>query len=290
MEWLAVTVSTTAEAEEAVNHILFGEGAKGTVIEEENKRVTAYFPANDDGGSLVERIKKRVCGLKEFGLDIGRPKVVIKRVQDEEWANAWRENYHPFRVTQNIVIKPSWRLFVPQKNDVVIEMDPGMAFGSGLHFTTKSCLVLLEKHVKKGDLVLDVGTGSGILAIAAAKLGAGEVVALDIDEVAVQVAIANVQDNDVRDVVRVIHSSPENVELEKCNMIVANIIAEVIVELLPCFNRLLKDGGTFIGAGIILKRLDAVLEAAEKQGMVLKETYSDEQEQWVSIVCCKGID
>lgn len=288
MEWVAITVDTTAEAEEAVNQILFSEGAKGTVIEEGNRKVTAYFPVNDDIGPLVDRIKSSVRGLSEYGLDIGKARVIIERVHDEDWANQWRENYEPLRITPNMVIKPSWKQLIPRDGDIVIEMDPGMAFGSGVHFTTKSCLILLEKYVTKGYSVLDVGTGSGVLAIAAAKLGAREVVALDVDSVAVQVATENVKTNNVGNVVRVLHGSPTDIELEKYDVIVANIIAEVIVELFPSLYRHLRKGGIFIGAGIIPERSEKVMRVLEKQNMILKETYTDGQ--WVSLVCYEGID
>lgn len=288
MEWVAITVDTTAEAEEAVNQILFSEGAKGTVIEEGNRKVTAYFPLNDDIGPLIDRIRSSVHGLSEFGLDIGKAKVIIERVHDEDWANQWRENYKPLRITPNMVIKPSWKQLASRDGDIVIEMDPGMAFGSGAHFTTKSCLILLEKYMTRGHSVLDVGTGSGVLAIAAAKLGAREVVALDVDSVAVQVATENIQTNNVGNTVQVIYGSPIDIELGKYDVIVTNIIAEVIVELFPCLCRHLEKGGIFIGAGIIPERLGKVMKVLEKQGMILKETYTDGQ--WISLVCCEGID
>lgn len=285
---MAITVDTTAEAEEAVNQILFNEGAKGTVIGEENRKVTAYFPVDDDIGPLIDRIKHSVHRLSQFGLDVGNAKITIERVHDEDWANQWRENYEPFRVTTNMVVKPSWKQLMPKHGDIVIEMDPGMAFGSGVHFTTKSCLVLLEKYLTRGSSVLDVGTGSGILAIAAAKLGAREVVALDVDSVAVQVASENVKANNVEDIVRIVHGCPTDVELDKYDIIVANIIAEVIVELFPCLSRHLKKDGIFIGAGIIPERLKKVMRVLENQDMILKETYTDGQ--WISLVCHEGID
>lgn len=288
MEWVAITVCTTLEAEEAVNQILFSEGAKGTVIDDGNKKVTAYFPVNDDIGPLIDRIRDRVHELREFGLDIGKAEVTAKRVYDEDWANQWRESYEPIRITPNMVIKPSWKEFSEKNSDIVIQMDPGMAFGSGTHFTTKSCLVLLEKYVRKGFSVLDVGTGSGVLAIAAAKLGAEKVVALDVDTVAVEVAIENIHDNDVEDIVQVIHGSPTDIEPGEFDIVVANIVAEVIIELFPCLYKHLKKGGLFIGAGIIPDRLRGVMDAIEKEDMALKETLTDGQ--WVSVVYCKGID
>jgi len=171
-------------------------------------------------------------------------------VKEEDWANEWKKYFKPVRVGKNIMIKPTWEAAVLQEGDLVIEIDPGMAFGTGTHPTTVLCLEALEKYVQPEQLVYDIGTGSGILAVAAAKLGA-EVQAGDIDSLAVRIAKENISLNKVEDRVKVEAGDLGEVFIDQADIVIANIIADVIIELLPQLPSLLKPGGLFIASGII---------------------------------------
>lgn len=189
---------------------------------------------------------------------------------EEDWANSWKQYYHSFSVGDNIYIYPIWE----EKNEnypINIGLDPGMAFGSGTHETTELCMVALEKYLKNSDKVLDVGTGSGILAIAAAKLGASEVLAIDLDENAVKVAVENIAYNEVEKKVKVrVGNLAEDVK-ESYDIVVANILADVICLLAKDVKKLLKSGGLFISSGIIADKLELVKETFAKEGLKVTE-------------------
>jgi ribosomal protein L11 methyltransferase len=206
-------------------------------------------------------------------------------VAEEDWANAWKEYYRTTRVGQWLVIKPSWLDYQQLAGDLVIEMDPGMAFGCGTHATTALCLKLLEKHIRPGMTIYDIGTGSGILAAAAAKLGAGRVLALDIDPVACRAAQENAARNKVNDLVSVRQGSLAEHSDSGADLVVANIIADVIADLAPDAAAVLSPGGIFIASGIIRDRLDMVIEAVEAAGFAVCEVV--EEGLWVALVLQK---
>ncbi|KHF31244.1 Ribosomal protein L11 methyltransferase [Anoxybacillus sp. BCO1] len=277
MKWSEISIHTTHEAVEAISNILHEAGAGGVVIEdpfeltkerettygeiyqlnpddypEEGVIIKAYLPVNSFLGETVEEIKQAINNLMLYNIDIGRNKITISEVNEEEWATAWKKYYNPVKISERFTIVPTWETYEPVSSDeLIIELDPGMAFGTGTHPTTVMCIQALEKTVKEGDTVVDVGTGSGILSIAAAMLGAKRVHALDLDPVAVESAKLNVKLNKVHDVVAVSQNNLLDRVDEQADVIVANILAEIILRFVDDAYRLLRSGGVFITSGII---------------------------------------
>lgn len=233
MKWTEVSIHTTNEAVEAVSNILHEAGASGVVIEDsidfDKERadqfgeiyalkqedfpmqgviIKAYLPESSFIAETVEGIRLSIEALKDFNIDIGENTVTMAEVNEEDWATAWKQYYHPVKISNRFTVVPTWEDYTPVATDeLIIELDPGMAFGTGTHPTTVMCLQALEKVVKAGDDVVDVGTGSGVLSIGAALLGAKAVHALDLDEVAVRSARENIALNKVDHVVDVHHGN-----------------------------------------------------------------------------------
>ena len=298
MNWIEVTIKTTTEAVEAITNILDNERTGGVIIEDpkdflfqkkneldwdyveeevfnksgqEGVLIKTYISEERNVMEVIENIKQKVLGLKEFGIDIGEGSVSLGKVKEEDWANEWKKYYKPTKVGQKIVVKPTWEEYEEQEGDLIIELDPGMAFGTGTHETTSMCIRELEKYVDETKRVFDIGCGSGILAIAAAKLGAKEVVAGDLDEVAVKVSKENCEENNVSDKVIVKHGSLFEVVEGKADVIVANIIADIIKILAKDVSKFLTEDGVFISSGIILAKIDEVVEALEQNGFEIVE-------------------
>lgn len=298
MNWIEVTIKTTTEAVEAITNILDNERTGGVIIEDpkdflfqkkneldwdyveeevfnksgqEGVLIKTYISEERNVMEVIENIKQKVLGLKEFGIDIGEGSVSLGQVKEEDWANEWKKYYKPTKVGQKIVVKPTWEEYEEQEGDLIIELDPGMAFGTGTHETTSMCIRELEKYVDETKRVFDIGCGSGILAIAAAKLGAKEVVAGDLDEVAVKVSKENCEENNVSNKVIVKHGSLFEVVEGKADVIVANIIADIIKVLAKDVSKFLTEDGVFISSGIILAKVDEVVEALEQNGFKIVE-------------------
>ena len=311
MKWSELCIHTTNEAVEPISNILHEAGASGVVIEDplelvrerenvfgeiyqldpndfpdEGVIVKAYLPVNSFLGETVDGIKELINNLVEYDIDLGVNKVTISEVNEEEWATAWKKYYHPVKISEQITIVPTWEEYTPVSSDEkIVELDPGMAFGTGTHPTTILCIQALEKHVKQGMNVIDVGTGSGVLTIAAAKYGAKEILALDLDEVAVNSAKINCKLNKVHDQVTIKQNDLlKGVEF-KADIIVANILAEVIVRFTDDVERLLKPGGLFISSGIIKQKRAEVEAAIVNSGLVIEEVMT--MEDWVSITARK---
>lgn len=298
MNWTEVTVKTTTEAVEAISNILLEERCGGVMIEDPkdflfqkkneldwdyveeevfNKSnqdgvlIKTYIPEERNVLELVETIKAKISLLPSFGLDIGEGTVSLSDVNESDWANEWKKYYKPTKIGQKIVVKPTWEDYDKQEDDLIIELDPGMAFGTGTHETTSMCIRELEKYVDESKRVFDIGCGSGILAIAAAKLGGKEVVAGDLDEVAVKVSKENCELNNVSDKVVVKHGSLFEVVEGKADVIVANIIADIIKILANDVSKFLSEDGVFISSGIIHAKIDEVVESLEKNGFEIVE-------------------
>jgi ribosomal protein L11 methyltransferase len=245
--------------------------------------VKAWFSEAGD----VEQIRFTLeQGLEELrALELGEIEPpVYAWVQEEDWANAWKAFYKPTRVGQHFMIIPSWEQYELQESDVPLHLDPGMAFGTGTHTTTSLCLRRLEGLVKPGHRVLDVGTGSGILAIGAAKLGASPVVAIDIDPVSVKVAQENAERNGVTLDVR--QATLDQVEAEECDVIISNIIAAVIIDILPEVASRLKKGGKFLASGIIAEKRQQVIDAMLATWLLPGEVM--EENGWVAILATRS--
>lgn len=214
-------------------------------------------------------------------------KIEVIGVNEDDWANAWKAYYKPIRIGKHMVIVPAWEKFEPKEDDIVVRMDPGMAFGTGTHETTRLVIELLEKYVKKGDRMLDVGTGSGILAICASKLGARECKAYDIDPVAVRVARENVKDSglsnitcDVSDLLRGVDRTGGTYDI-----ITANIVADIIIRMSPDIGELMHDGTILVTSGIITERRDEVVDALTRNGLEIVEVREDNG--WCAVVVTK---
>ena len=244
--------------------------------------IKTYIPEERNVLELIETVKARIALLPSFGLDIGEGSVSLSNVNESDWANEWKKYYKPTKVGKKIVVKPSWEEYEKQEGDLIIELDPGMAFGTGTHETTSMCIRELENYVDETKTVFDIGCGSGILAIAAAQLGAKEVVAGDLDEVAVKVSKENCEINNVSDKVVVKHGSLFEVVDSKADVIVANIIADIIKILAKDVSKFLKDDGVFISSGIILAKIDEVCQALEENGFEIVKV--ERLGEWSAIV------
>ncbi|MCT4621191.1 MAG: 50S ribosomal protein L11 methyltransferase [Marinisporobacter sp.] len=308
MKWIEVKIKTTTEALEAVANILYDVGVGGVAIEDPNDPifqqketgdwdymdesvlesdfegaiVKGYLPESEDLLDKIELIKQSVEKIPQYNLDKGLGEVTTSEVYEEDWANAWKKYYKPKKIGDQVVIKPSWEEYTPSPDDIVVELDPGMAFGTGTHETTMMCIQNLEKYVKNTSTVFDIGCGSGILSIVAAKLGAKEVIGVDLDEVAVKASKQNVLDNGVDGTVTIKHGNLMDVINGQCDIVVANIIADVIIYLSDFIKDFMKENSVFIASGIILEKVDEVVHALEKNEMEIVEVRR--QGEWAAIV------
>ena len=288
MSWLEVSVQVDGEAAEAVSEVFNRCGYGGAVLTTEYgddssdsvvATVKTYLPLNEEGRKTKQRIEEALWHLSQI---YPLPPPQFRELAEEDWANTWKKHYHVLRVGQCIVIRPTWQEYRPGPDEIVVVLDPGMAFGTGLHPTTRMCLQALEKHLKPKARVLDLGTGSGILAIAAAKLGAHSVLALDNDPVAVRTAQANVKSNDVQSIVNVEFGSLDKAA-GKFDLALVNILARVIIELV---NQGLVDrigsSGLMILAGFIEEQEAEVAAALREHGVAIVERR--QEKDWVALV------
>ncbi|MGG7057067.1 50S ribosomal protein L11 methyltransferase [Clostridium nigeriense] len=305
--WIEVRVITKSEALEPVSGIFYGLDCKGVAIEDPNDIlereqgpltwdfadinvlehkgevavVKAYFSEEDNIEEVLKYVNDKMKELKDIGIDTGAYKVESEKMYEEDWANNWKKYYKPTKIGDRIVVKPIWEEYEPKGNELVLELDPGMAFGTGTHETTRMCIQALDKYVKEDSTVFDVGCGSGILAIAAAKLGAKMAVGVDLDPVAVESAKENVGFNNL-DNIQILYGNLVEVIDGKADIVVANIIAEVICILTEDVKRVLKEDGYFITSGIIHDRVDMVTNKLQEVGFEVVEINKDGE--WNCIV------
>ncbi|OEH55601.1 ribosomal protein L11 methyltransferase [Oceanobacillus sp. E9] len=311
MKWSEISIHTTNEAIEPISNILHETGASGLVIEdpldlermeraqfgelydldptlypEEGVRIKAYLPMNSFLGETVEEIKQAINQLLLYDIDLGKNEVLLSEVHEEEWATAWKKYYKPVKISNRITITPTWEDYTPVSSDeLIIELDPGMAFGTGTHPTTVLSIQGLEAYVNPGDLVMDVGCGSGVLSIAAAKLGAEKVYAYDLDEIAVKSTKLNSKLNQIHESVMVKQNNLLEGVQQEADVIVSNILAEIIVRFVDDAWSNLKEGGYFITSGIIQNKKQFVKDKLTEQGFEVISL--NEMEDWVSIVAKK---
>lgn len=263
-------------------------GAKGQYESNTNEYmyVKAYYEYNKETSQdIIDYIKKRVEDIELMHLDsidLGECTVAYQLIDDEDWANDWKKFFKPMHITKNIVVKPSWEPYNKKDDEIVLVIDPGLAFGTGMHETTKMCMEFIEEYVEKGMTIADVGCGTGILSILAAKLGAKDIKAIDLDPVCIPIAKENTQVNNVQDSVEVIKGDLTEKLKEKADIIIANIVATPIIEIIKKLNKVLKPQGYFIASGIIDDRKQDVLDALEKAGLKLIEI--KEEKVWVALV------
>lgn len=305
--WIEIKVITNSMSIEPVSGIFYSLDVKGVAIEdpndiklkeqdplswdfadinifeygEEAAVVKGYFHENEDIDKIKDIITTKLDELREMGIDIGEGRIIESSVNEEDWSTSWKKYYKPLKLGDKIVIKPTWEDYKANEGELIIELDPGMAFGTGTHETTSMCIEFLEKYLKPGDAVFDIGTGSGILSITASKLGASDVVGVDLDEVAVKMAKENVSTNSLKNV-EILHGDLTNVLNGRANIIVANIIAEVVIGLTETVKPFMEKNGIFIASGIIKERYDDVLKAMNNAGYRIIEV--NEKGEWVAIV------
>lgn len=237
---------------------------------------------NDD--ELEDNLKVLKSRISEFEYEYNE-KVILnvdKNVKTEDWANEWKKYYKPLRVGKHIVIKPTWESFDLKEDDLLIELDPGMAFGTGTHETTSLCLEALEKNDLKGKTVFDIGSGSGILSVGALKLGASKVEAVDIDILGVEATEYNAKLNNVYDRIVIHHGDLVEKLNSKADVIVANILAHILVRLLDNIKLFIKKDGIFIGSGIIEERYFEVEDALKKNNFEILEV--NKNKDWVCVI------
>lgn len=276
VKWLEIEIKADAGLEEAFYDLLTERHLDGWVVEAETPQLVwvCYMACT---GDWEVRWSSLVSAVQMYDAEVR----VRKTVVDEDWVNCWKQFYHVHHIGQGIVVCPSWEEYQPQAHEHIITLDPGMAFGTGYHGSTSSCLVLLEDYLRQNRAlrVMDVGTGSGILAIAAAFLGAESVDASDISATAVQVAQENARLNGLQERITVVEGS--GVGAGQYDLIIANIVAAVIMSLAPDFREHLLPGGSLIVSGIIEERRDEVVEVLSEYGFgVVDERLEDE---WVSL-------
>lgn len=302
---------TTNEAIEPISNILHETGASGVVIEdpldliaerednfgeiyelnkdeypEEGVYIKAYLPVNSFLGETVDEIKQAINNLLLYDIDLGRNAITLSEVNEEEWATAWKKYYKPVKISGKITITPTWEDYTPvSPEEIVLELDPGMAFGTGTHPTTVLSIQGIERFLNEDDEVIDVGCGSGVLSIASVLLGAKEVYAYDLDEIAVKSTKLNAKLNKVdKQIITKQNNLMDNVS-KQADLIVSNILAEIIVRFVKDAWDNLKENGLFITSGIIQAKKDLVKNELQKTGFTIIEV--NEMEDWVSIVAKK---
>ncbi|MCW0986913.1 MULTISPECIES: 50S ribosomal protein L11 methyltransferase [Streptococcus] len=289
--WQELTIMVSREAEEAVSNILIDLGSQGVAIDDSADylgeagpfgevlpqveqlnmvAITAYYPETANLEMIRQEVKERLVQLRDFGLEIGETQLTTQQLAEEDWADNWKKYFEPARITHDLTIVPSWTDYEVTTGEKIIKLDPGMAFGTGTHPTTKMSLFALEQVLRGGETVLDVGTGSGVLSIASSLLGAKEIFAYDLDDVAVRVAQENIALNAGTENIHVAAGDLlKGVDIE-ADIIVANILADILVNLTDDAYRLLKDEGYLIMSGIISEKWNLVRESAEAAGFFLE--------------------
>jgi ribosomal protein L11 methyltransferase len=302
MKWIEVKVifdfNDKQLATDLISNVFYDLGLQGVLVEEpgidppegwgkdaikpEHFAVIGYFPKNEKFEERLQILKESLASLlKENGIIC---RVVYSDINEMDWAESWKAYFWPEKISANIVVKPVWREYSKCKNEIVLEIDPGMAFGTGLHPTTSLCVSMIEKYLKRKDSFLDVGTGSGIMMIAAAKLGAGKVWGTDNDKVASNVARNNLMQNRIeKSMFKVITCNLVDKVEERFDLVAANITLDAILTLFDDVKKVMTDNGIFISSGIIEENKDKVIYKMKNNGFELIEILT--KENWVSIVC-----
>ena len=314
MDWMKLTVLTTTIGSDIVSEMLMEAGSEGTVIEDKNDvqlnqrpegqwdiideeiarrigddvKVTGFYPLDEHASDVAALVRERAQKLPVIapGVDLGKLEVSVSTIDNEDWAENWKKQFKPFRLGKHIVIRPGWEEYEPDEGDKVITIDPGLAFGTGTHETTGMCVSLVEELVRPGMDVMDIGTGTGILAIAAAHMGAKHVLASDIDPVAVRVAGENAAINGFTDVIDCKTGDLLEVAGEPADVVIANIIADVIIAIAASVIDFVKPGGAFICSGIAREREEDTLRALKNAGYESLDVRRNGE--WTAVACRVG--
>ena len=312
MKWCEISIQTSHEAVELIAEIFRDLGASGVVIEDPelvNDYITsgkwdytdipiaketevvvekAYLPVNGELEGRIQTLQQEIKALESRGVNTAPAVLTTAELQDEDWSDTWKQYFHTEKPGERVVIKPTWEEYAPKDDEVVIELDPGAAFGTGTHATTSMCIRQLEKLVKPGMTVFDVGTGSGILSIISAKLGAKNIQAVDYDDSVLKIVEENLEQNNVQDIISVAQSDLMQNVHGKAELVIANIIADIIIRLFDQLDEHLEQGGTLLTSGIIEDRIEDVLAAAEAHGYGVVERM--ENKGWACITFKRKID
>lgn len=307
MNWKEVSVLTEGVCVEAIAEIFHHLGSGGVIIEDPQAarkyvKKEAWDPQAVSQDFLKHEfivikgyfpLERQVMDELKLGLDMVESSFGIKcqmyidEVKDEDWESSWKKYYHTFKVGERLIIKPSWEEYQAQENEIVIEIDPGMAFGTGIHASTRFCLVFLDEYLKGGERVIDAGCGSGILSIAAAKLGASSLEAMDIDEVAVRIAKENTALNGLEGIINIRSGNiVEEMEKMRADIILANITAEVVERLIPRAAQILPAGGFLFGSGIVDSRWPGVERQLKNCGFTIDRILTDTD--WMGVAAVKS--
>ncbi len=318
VRWNKYTLTTTVEAEDFISSMMMDAGIEGIEIEDRTPlsesdksrmfvdilpegpaddgtaRISFYLEPEQDNGAILAAVQDGLDEIRSWGVDVGAGTIEASRTEDKDWINNWKEYFHQFYV-DDILIKPSWEELKPEDREkLLIQIDPGTAFGTGMHETTQLCIRQIRKYVTPETMLLDVGTGSGILSIAAIKLGAKYALGTDLDPCAASAAKENMEANGITEeqfsviLGNVIDDDDVQKEIGcgKYDMVCANILAEVLVPLTPVIASRMKKGGVYITSGIIEDKEDVVVNAVKAAGLELLEI--NYQGEWVSVTARKN--
>lgn len=311
MKWTEIKIDVEPEIEELISNIFYDIGVKGLSIDDPNylknleqnsadwdyideeliqekldgldsNRVSikAYFSEEEKPLEKLELFKKHL--LLHKNITEKDYKINLKDVEEKDWAENWKKYYKPTKIGENIVIKPSWEDYTQNEKEIIIEIDPGMAFGTGTHETTSMCTKAIENYLNPGEILYDIGTGSGILSLVAGKLRAKSVTGIDLDPTAVRVAKENIMNNNLEEIVSIKQGDLFQVLDDKADIVVANIIADIIIGMSKDIWKYLKSGGIFITSGIIKSKEKDVEKELLKNGFEILETMR--MEEWVCII------
>lgn len=320
MDWFEIIIYTTSEGIESVSGRLYQLGITGIEIEDEkdfkdflenNKqywdyvddelikqkegetRIKAYVTNNAAGGEMLAQIRSSMMELKEYDKEgiFGRLEISLGNISEEDWANNWKKYFHPMEIGERVMIKPEWEELSEKTDRIVFNVNPGMTFGTGSHYTTQLCIEQLEKYIKPDSTMLDLGCGSGILSIISLMLGAKSATAVDIDPNAVDIAYENAARNGVDKSSYTVLSGNlvtdeeliARLTADKYDVVAANIVADVIIGITPFAKKCMKDDGVFITSGIIEDRIEDVEEALRAEGFVIQSV--SRRKDWAAIVC-----
>lgn len=323
MNWKEVSVEVANQAAPAVSNIMNELGSGGVVTEERDEQViiTAYYYNDKDFPKLLEELKQRIYNLSDYNIEIGEVKISISDKQNEDWATSWHQYFKPLEIGENFLVTPSWEDVKEDKRQI-IKIDPGMAFGIGGHETTQMCVKLLEKYIDylnnlkrdtsngnniseinelrnskysqernqdsedtKTTNMLDIGTGTGILAVAAAYLGVSDIIGIDIDPAAVSAAKENIRINEVHDKIRIIKGDMAKDIDGTYSIITANLLPDLIMNLLPSVPPLMDNNSLLILSGIIQQKKELIINSLNQVDM--KVIDEDKMGEWVSLVAVK---
>ncbi len=282
MKWFEIAVNCPPASTEAVSQALLGKGCGGVMMTGTDPvRVSCSFPDDEEFEKKLGELSEHFSHLEEWGLPGLLGEIAVRQLDEEDWANAWKKYFKSVRPGSRVVIAPTWEAYEPLDGEVVLSLDPGMAFGTGGHPTTRLCLQTLEDLVVPGVTVADIGTGSGILAIAAALLGAERVVATDSDLLPRRVAAENIANNSVEDRVVVLHPNEFYETVGNADIVVMNIVANTILQLLPQAAKIVKQGGWFIASGVVEDHRSLMVEALHAAGF--SEISIKEEDIWICL-------